>query len=229
MEYLIIAILSYPLSYVFRGISTMIISKDLCKIGYIFSKRNIARTNMYYFDVIRYIPIFNAVLDACYLIEDVFDKRRVNAYMDSNYVVRMTNDEVESFKKDPSALNAYIINMRSLTGDNYKRKNAIVPQEMKIDDENIIYYNVDIFAKENGVSIVSVKGEISKYSNEVLNDIIETYYDELNKRIEEYVNTYYDGDFTRFKEELFDNSITDKIRNEIDITEVKNKVLKKYL
>lgn len=234
MNILVIILLSYVFYYLFEGIYICSICNDIADKGFKLNSDKIK--NPFYLDnywALKYIPILNYLVSV-FNVYKYSIKRMVvlNNIMLKGLLTKMTEEELKLYAKDPSALNAFIIISKSLRNEEQSNSNkeeiCIVQEEFKIDEENVILYQMNVKALDGDFKIVSSKGELSKLSEEEQLSIVTEYQEEIWKSIEEYVETIYSGNRERFESDIINNKIdNEELKNYMKLEETREKILRR--
>lgn len=226
--------LSYVISFLIDFYHICLMTKDYAEKGYKIKyqvyRNNLdnGNTNLKYWPYLTLIPAVRSIAN---YIENRDNIIRRNIFNGS--VVPLSEKEQTNYNKKRSAFNAFRINASSVAHERMARDLAkefdvpeedvfIVKKEFVIDDENIIFYQMDMLDSEKGFTVTSSKGEmLSKLSNEEQLKIIYDYYDLLNEKIDEYVQNHYNGDKKLFEEEV--------LSNKLDIDPLKEELKTDYL
>lgn len=227
-------ILSYLLSLGIDFYHMCVLAKDYAEQGYKIKYQeyrnnlNESNFNLRYFPYLNLIPAIKSFSNYIKNRENII---RRNIF--SGSVEVFSDKERINYNKKRTALNAFRINASSIVHERMAHDLAkefdvpvdeafIVKKEFTIDDENVIFYQMDMLNSEQGFTITSSKGErINKLSKDEQLQIIYDYYDLLNEKIDEYVQNHYNGDKKRFEEEV--------LNNKLDIEPLKEELKTDYL
>ena len=227
-------ILSYLVSFMIDFYHMALMTKDFMDQGYKIKYKQYYGNDNGNNNYLKYIPYFNLIPAIRSFINYKYNRDNiVRKSIFNGSAEVLTDKEKEQYAKKKSVFNAFRINSSSIMHERIAYDLAkefdvpveeayIVKKEFVVDHDNIIYYQMDMLNSDKGFTITSSKGSIvNRLSRDEQLKLIYEYYDLLNEKIEEFINTYYAGNKEAFEEDI--------ISNKVDIEPLKNELQKEYL
>ena len=200
-------VLSYLISFLIDFYHVCLMTKDYAERGYKIKYQEYRNSldsvnaKLKCWPYLNLIPAINSILNYTANRDNIIRRNIFNGS-----AVPLSEKEQKNYNKIRTAFNAFKINANSVMHERMARDLAkefdvpveeafIVKKELVIDEENIIFYLIDMLDSEKGFTVTSSNGEmISKLSREEQLQLIYEYYDLLNEKIDEYVQNHYNGD-----------------------------------